>query len=272
MIEHTFQGAATTLNYAAEGRADGSPLLFLHGVTGRWQTWLPVLAAFWADWQVYALDHRGHGRSGHVRERYRIVDYAADTIEFLRRQVARPAVLVGHSLGAMITIAVAAEAPKLVRAAVLEDPPLGAFSDQRMRERPEYEPFLETRDLARAGLPRERLFATLAEQQPEVDAATLGARTLALSQMDPDVLTLILDERAREGYDPLACLARISCPVLLQQGDVALGAALEDERVARSRALLARCTFERFAEVGHGIHGEQPFAFCRSVRDFLAAL
>jgi pimeloyl-ACP methyl ester carboxylesterase len=70
------------------------------------------MAAFWADWRVYELDHRGHGRGG-----YRIVDFAADTIEFLRRRIERPAVLVGHSLGAMIAIAVAAEAPDLVRAA-----------------------------------------------------------------------------------------------------------------------------------------------------------
>jgi pimeloyl-ACP methyl ester carboxylesterase len=141
-----------------------------------------------------------------------------------------------------------------------------------MRERAEYEPFIETRDLARAGLPREQLFATLVEQQPEVDAATIGARTLSLSQLHAEVLTMIVDERAREGYDPLACLARIACPVLLQQGNVALGAALEDERAARERALLAACTFERFDDVGHGIHGEQPFAFCQSVRGFLAKI
>jgi pimeloyl-ACP methyl ester carboxylesterase len=271
MIEHTFKGA-TTLNYVAEGPEAGPPLVFLHGVTGRWQTWLPVLAAFWADWRVYALDHRGHGRSGHVRDGYRIVDYAADTIEFLQQQVERPAVLIGHSLGAMIAIAVAAEAPDLVRAAVLEDPPIGAFSDQPMRERAEYPGFIATRDLARAGLPRERLFAMLAERQPDVDAAMLGARTLSLSQMDPDVLTLIVDERAREGYDPLAGLARIACPVLLQQGNVTLGAALEDERAAKARGLLAMGTFERFDNVGHGIHSEQPFAFCRSVREFLARI
>jgi len=35
---------------------------------------------------------------------------------------------------------------------------------------------------------------------------------------------------------------------------------------------LASCTFEHFPDVGHGIHNLQPFAFCRSVRAFLASL
>ena len=89
MIEHTFDAGAVSLNYAAEGREDGRPLVFLHGVTGRWQAWLPVMTAFAAEWRVYALDFRGHGRSGRAPSAYRAVDYAADVVAFLRRRVGR---------------------------------------------------------------------------------------------------------------------------------------------------------------------------------------
>lgn len=273
MIEHTFDAGTVSINYVAEGRENGRPMVFLHGVTDRWQTWLPVMTAFAADWRLYALDFRGHGRSGHVPGAYRAVDYAADVVAFLRRRVEQPAVVVGHSLGAIVSIAVAADAPEAVRAVVLEDPPLGVFDDQDIADRPG-QPGLFTamRDLAAAGLPRAQLFAALVEREPGVDAAALGARTLTLSQMHPDVLTAFLENRARDGYELAARLRRIACPVLFQQGNVALGAAVDDARVARAWSLLASCTFEHFPDVGHGIHNVQPFAFCRSVRAFLGSL
>jgi len=201
-----------------------------------------------------------------------VVDYAADAVAFLRRVVGRPAVVIGHSLGAIVAIAVADEAPEAVRALVLEDPPLGAFSDQRLRDRHEYPHFIAMRDLARARLSREELFAALGRAQPGADAAMLGARALTLSLIDPDVLTLIVEDRAKEGYELEARLRRIGCPVLLMQGNVALGAALEDERAARARSLLSSCSFRQFPEVGHGIHAEEPFAFCGVVAEFVGSL
>ena len=271
-MERTFDAGPVAINYAVEGREDGQPIVFLHGVTGRWQAWFPVMLAFAGEYRVYGLDFRGHGRSGHVPGAYRAVDYAADVVAFLRRVVGRPAVVVGHSLGAIVAIAVAADAPELVRAAVLEDPPLGAFDDQSLRDRAEYPRFLATRDLARARMPPVALFEALSKQMPGVDAATVGQRVVTVSQMDPDVLTLILEDRAKEGYELETRLRRMACPVLLQQGNVALGGALEDERATKARTLLADCTFEYFPDVGHGIHGEAPFAFCRNVREFLKAL
>jgi pimeloyl-ACP methyl ester carboxylesterase len=270
--DQQFDAGAVSINHVVEGREDGPPIVFLHGVTGRWQAWLPVMTAFADAWRVYALDLRGHGRSGHVPDGYRLMQYAADVVAFLRRRVERPAVLVGHSLGAMISIAVAAEAPEAVRAVVLEDPPLAAFSDQRFAERAERPGFTAMRDLARARHPADRLFAALKELQPDVDAAALGGRVLTLGQMDPEVLTPILEDRAKEGYDLEALLRRIACPVLLQQGNVALGAALEDERASKARSLLVNGTFRYFDNVGHGIHAQQPFEFCRNLREFLSTL
>ena len=36
----------------------GPPLLLLHGVTNRWQTWLPIMPSLSLRWQVHALDSR----------------------------------------------------------------------------------------------------------------------------------------------------------------------------------------------------------------------
>ncbi|MCC6629510.1 MAG: alpha/beta hydrolase [Chloroflexi bacterium] len=269
--EFTVDTGATTLNAVALGD-DGPPLVMLHGVTGRWQHWLSVMPAFAPRWRLFALDHRGHGRSGRVAGGYRIVDYAADVIAFLRAGVGEPAVVMGHSLGAIIGIAVAADAPELVRALVLEDPPLGAFSDQRFDERTERPRFLRLRELARSGAPARDLLPALAEIQPTSDPAALLARATALTQLDPDVLTLILEDRAKEGYDLERRLARITSPTLLLQGEPALGGALEDERAARAMALLPNGLHVRMPGVGHGLHADAPLAFCRIVHDFLESL
>lgn len=270
--EQIFDTGAVSLNYAATPEG-GPPLVLLHGVTGRWQTWLLVMPDLALRWRLLALDLRGHGRSGRAAGDYRINDYAADVLAFLR-QFSEPAVLVGHSLGAIIAIAVAAEEPEAVRAVVLEDPPLAAFRHQPLRDRPEHGPFTATRDLARSNLTLDELATAGATLRPDRDAAALRAWATTIDQLDPDVLTLILDDRAKEGYDLDALLPRITSPTLLLQGNPALGGALADVDADRAAALLPRGVHIRLPDVGHGIHAAdgQPRAFCRIVHDFLESL
>lgn len=271
--EHSFDAGVVAINYAADAGA-GPPMVLIHGVMGRWQGWLPVLADLGVRWRRFALDLRGHGRSGHAGGAYRITDYAGDVIAFLRAQAGEPAVLVGHSLGAIIAIAVAAEAPDLVRAVVLEDPPLAAFRHERLRDRAEYARFSASRDLAASGRAVEEIAAALATLQPGQDAVALRSRAVSLHHLDPEVVTMVLDDRAKEGYDLDALLGRIACPVLLLQGNPAHGGALRDVDAARAAGQLARGTHVYLPDVGHGIHAAdgQPRAFARLVLDFLETL
>src|SRR5260370_14101833 len=74
------------------------------------------------NWHVYAFDLRGNGKTGRVADRYQVPDYAQDIVAFLQ-QLGEPAVLMGHSLGALTALAAAAERPAGARAVVLLDPP-----------------------------------------------------------------------------------------------------------------------------------------------------
>src|SRR5438045_742737 len=103
--EQQFPGPDTSLN-TATGPASGPPLVFLHGVTRRWQDFLTLVPALTGRWQVHGLDFRGHGGSGRVPNKYRIIDYVQDAVSVLRTRVAEPAVLYGHSLGALVAAAV----------------------------------------------------------------------------------------------------------------------------------------------------------------------
>lgn len=271
--ERTFDTGEVVINYAAEPGA-GPPLVLLHGVMGRWQGWLSIMPDLTLRWRLSALDLRGHGRSGHTPGAYRISDYARDVVAFLRGQTDEPAVLVGHSLGAIIAIAAAAAAPEAVRAVVLEDPPLAAFRHERLRDRPEYARFSASRDLAASGQTVEELIASLASAQPGQDPVALRSRAVSLSRLDPDVVTHVIEDRAKEGYDLDALLQRITCPVLLLQGNPAHGGALADVDAQRAASLLPHCTHVYLPDVGHGIHAVegQPQVFSRLVHDFLESL
>src|SRR5687767_921873 len=113
MTERTVRsGSAGTLNVST-GPATGPPLVLLHGVTRRWQDYAPLLPTLTLRWHVHALDFRGHGKSDRTAEgAYRVADYVADAAALLR-DVGKPSVVYGHSLGAMVAAGVAAAEPGL---------------------------------------------------------------------------------------------------------------------------------------------------------------
>src|SRR6185436_4543741 len=92
------------------GPPHGAPLLFLHGVTRRWQDYATFLPAFLKQWQVFAIDHRGHGGSERSPSgAYLVRDYAEDLVCFLERHLSSDAVLYGHSLGELVAVLAAAQ-------------------------------------------------------------------------------------------------------------------------------------------------------------------
>ena len=271
LVERTFDAGTVTINYA-EGPGAGPPLLLLHGVTSRWQSVLNVMPVLTQRWHVYAADLRGHGRSGRVPGRYGLMEYAADVIALLRHLGGEPTILVGHSLGSMISIGVASEAPDLVRAVVLGDPPLGAFDGRPFATRPEYSRFVAQRDLVRAGHTVAELASHLAALTPGGDAVTTRFRAASLSQMDAEVLTPIVEDRAVENYKLGERLRRLACPTLILQGNPELGGALTDLEARWAASLIPDCTHVYLPNVGHGVHTGEAAAYSHFVTSFLEAL
>ncbi|MCG0239834.1 MAG: lysophospholipase [Firmicutes bacterium] len=117
---------------AEPGSADRppAPVVVAHGLSehsGRYAH----LAAYLVErgHPVWALDHRGHGRSGGVRVYVdRFEDYLADLDRFLRivqGAEGRAPVLVGHSMGGLIALAYGLTRPEGLAGLVLSSPWLG---------------------------------------------------------------------------------------------------------------------------------------------------
>jgi pimeloyl-ACP methyl ester carboxylesterase len=107
---------------------------------------------------------------------------------------------------------------------------------------------------------------------PGTDVVEALSRAVALLQRDPEALTSVLEDRAKEGLEIERRLQQITCPVLLVQGDPARGGALDGERAARAIFLLRQGTHVSLRNAGHFIHHSLPLAFPRLVTDFLEAL
>ncbi len=108
----------------AEGPDNGEPLLLIHGQTGAWEDYCTVLPELSKNWHVFAVDCYGHGGSTHDESKYYLNILGDDLIWFINEVIGERTVVSGHSSGALIASYIAAYGGELVRAAVLEDPPV----------------------------------------------------------------------------------------------------------------------------------------------------
>ncbi len=106
------QGAVTVDGSRIAFRAWGAPgkpgLLFIHGGGAHSYWWTHVAALFAADHRVVALDLSGHGDSDH-RDDYSVERWTREVMTVsAASSFAGPPVVIGHSMGGMVTIATAA--------------------------------------------------------------------------------------------------------------------------------------------------------------------
>ena len=112
--------------------AAGPPVLLVHGITANWQDWRATVAhLLTAGHRVLALDLRGHGASTLGAERPGTARLAADLREVLEALDLRDAVLVGHSLGGYLSLAVAAAHRDAVRGRIRRIVLVGATATMR---------------------------------------------------------------------------------------------------------------------------------------------
>jgi len=92
-----------------------------------------------------------------------------------------------------------------------------------------------------------------------------------LSQLESEVLDVILAGQLGEGWDLEAALRRVSCPALLMQAEPALGG-LEDQDAERAASLLPNGQLVKIQGAGHVIHRTKTEAALKAALEFLESI
>ncbi len=120
------------LHYEVLGR--GRPLIFVHGWVGSWRYWIPVMQAASVGYRAYALDLWGFGDTAKVADRYSL-DFQVRLIDqFLEQMGIGRVALVGHGLGAVVSVMAALRNPTVVDRVMAISYPLSESSvNSRLR-------------------------------------------------------------------------------------------------------------------------------------------
>ena len=262
---------AKSLNLAVNEGEHDTTVLFLHGVLRNWRTFYPLLTELDDKARLAALDFRGHGGSDPAPEAYFVRDYVEDALKALEHVSNHRNIVYGHSLGAMVALATAAEAPGLVDAVILEDPPFSTMG-ARLPELPLHRFFVGVQDCLQRSISPDSLFHNFSEMIVDEDADGNPVRVKdqrdetarrfsaeSMARIDPEVLEPIVAGAWLDGYDFQALARRVYCPVVLFQADAAAGGMLTDADAKSLRKIWgARCECVTLEGVGHTIHWAQP--------------
>jgi pimeloyl-ACP methyl ester carboxylesterase len=265
----------------ASGPHNGPPLWLVHGLIRRWQDFSPVIPGLAPRWSVRGIDQRGHGRSERAGS-YLVPDYVGDTVSLLGHETA-PAVLVGHSLGALVALGAAARAPAAVRAVVMLDPPGPGFL-ARVGETPYAATWAGMLVLAGHPRPVSEIARDLAAVRVPAptgetvrlgdlrDAAALRFVAGCVRDLDPPALTPAIEGGWLGDYDLLETARQVRCPVLLVVADPKFGGMLPPADADPLTAAIPDVTRVDLPGVSHLPHTQDPSTTLRLLHAFLDSL
>lgn len=99
---------------------EGVPLVIVHGLYGSSDNWVSIAKVLAADFEVFLIDQRNHGRSPHSTEHnYKLM--VQDLYQFLENKGIEKAILIGHSMGGKTVMHFAKEFPEKVEALIVLD-------------------------------------------------------------------------------------------------------------------------------------------------------
>jgi N-formylmaleamate deformylase len=236
------------------------PVLLLHGLGVGGSIWQSFARRLLPHLAAVAPDLRGHGQSDAPDSGYTPADYADDLLQLIEREYKPPVPVVGHSLGALVALAMAELRPDLIRWLVLLDPPLARSlpnsevpSVYRLRHAPDGE-----------------LEKYLLERNP--GGGPLLAQSLAklFRQASDAAFEAMLDPTDRAGRAPAVATnaSNITNPVLVIQADPNRGGILGD---AAARAFVDRLPNGKLLKIAgatHAVHASHPAEVARAILGF----
>lgn len=244
------------LAYEESGAADAPAMVFVHGWTCDRSHFAPQVDRFSPQYRCIAVDLRGHGESDAPMQDYTVEGFADDVAWMCDQLDVVETVVVGHSMGGAVSLALSLGRPDLVRALVLLDsailfpPDVQALASQ-----------LATAFEAEGGMDsvrqfeEQQFFTTSSDpalKQRLVDAACRTPRHVVASAF-----------RHLLSFDATPGLERLQAPMLY------VGAEPQLADIGRLRELAPRAMFSNTAGSGHFHQLEVPDQINAMIARFL---
>ena len=264
--------------------ADDTALL-VHGLTGRADAFRALAERLESGglvgWRLLAVDLRGRGDTGRVEGPAGIPTHAADLVALMDEEGLEKTVVVGHSLGAMIGVYLAANHPERVKGLVLVDGGSDVTGEIDALLTPAHERLKPTYPSREAyvervrGLPifegrwderLERYFAS------DVRPAEGGWRHHA------DLETVGEDRERMHGFSLSELWPKVTCPTLVLLSTVGLvgpeeGFILPPDDARRMRETIPDCALVEVENTNHfDIIYSAPETTTRAVEGFLVGV
>ena len=236
----------------------GEPaLLFLHGWCGDRSFFAPQFDHFAQSHRVVAVDLPGHGKSA-VPDEYSIDAFATSVVELAGDLRLGRSVVFGHSLGAMVALALSQLAPELVGAVALIDPPP---LDKEVWKG--FGPQLITSFSGPDGAAGRRQFVE--QMFLPIDDATRRAMIIETMTAVPNEIAISLVQ-AMAAYDGMAALQRCEVPILT------ISSAVPTNDAASLLAANPTMTLGQTVGAGHFLQLEVPEQVNPMIERFLAII
>lgn len=245
---------------------EGPPCALLHGLFGEARNFTTIARRLAGrGFRAIALDLRNHGESPRGPATYPAM--AEDVAETLTTLGARPAHLIGHSMGGKVAMHLALTDPAALLRLVVADIAPVAYPP---REHRALLAALTTLPL-RPGLSRREADAALAPAIPDPKLRAFLLHSLVLEgtpRFRFAIPELARDMPALEDF-PLPAGAHFPGPTLFILG--ARSPYVRPEHRPLIASLFPAARFVTLPEAGHWVHADDPEGFLAAVTDFLTA-
>jgi pimeloyl-ACP methyl ester carboxylesterase len=251
-------------------------LVLLHGGAQNAHTWDTVALAL--DRPLVAIDLPGHGHSDGPGDgpdgQLDVHGNAADVAAAIRQLAPAAQAVVGMSLGGLTAIALAAEAPELVRKIVLVDV-LPGIKAQRARHITDFV------DGPASFASLDELLERTARFNPERSRSSLRRGILHNAEQQPDGTWVWRWARHRRPAAPASpapaagtrfgelweALSSVTVPLLLARG-MRPDSVLDDDDERELLRRLPSAQVVHVAEAGHSLQGDTPLELAAIIEDF----
>ncbi len=237
-----------------DGGSGGIPVLFIHSLAGNSGQWSCQLEHLRKERRAIAIDLRGHGKSDPARDGDYSIDAMANDIYSVSKALGlNRFVLVGHSMGGLVSIEYAGRHPEMVAGLLLADP----SGDARKLPAEQIKPFLAALDSdSYARTVEEYWKAMLASSNPSVQKKVLEDLHSTRREVVIEVF------RSTLKFNPITALQRypgkkLSVITLLNDMPISL------------HNLLPDLPHVSISDTGHWLQLDKPEEFNRIMDEFL---